>query len=141
MRLRNQLLITWGGLAVLLWAGTLWPIRQTIASNFAHVAGEAFAGTRRGLEAIQAERQERMRQACRLLMNIPELRALIAEDAFEISEDNVASLTERLDDLDEIVGASFVCVLDGQGGLVAQNQGSPWPTLDAAFEYLRAGTQ
>ena len=138
MRLRTKLLITWGGMVVLLWAGTLWPVQQIIERGSANLASEAFAGARQSLDALQAERQRRMRQACRMLMNIPELRALIAEDNFEVSDENRASLTERLDGLTEIAGVTFVCVLDARGRLVAQNQTSPWKTLDGLRDYVAA---
>ncbi len=54
------------------------------------------------LDAVQAERLKQMRQACWLVMNIPQLRALIAEESAELSHSNVESLTERLDGLSEV---------------------------------------
>ncbi len=138
MRLRTKLFITWGSLVVLLWAGTLWPVQRAIKSNFERVADEAFAGMRRSLSAVQAERLDQMRQACRLIMNIPELRALIAEERFEISEDNLASLRERLNALSEMVGADAACVLDTGGGLIAQSAGSPWSSPDDLHDFVGA---
>jgi signal transduction histidine kinase/DNA-binding response OmpR family regulator len=136
MRLRTKLFLIWGGLVLLLWAGTFWPVQRTIASNFAHVASEGFAGTKRSLDAVQAERVKRMRQACRLVMNIPELRALIAEHNYELSQDNLSSLQERLDSLTSMIGVGFVCVLDNRGNLIAQNNKSPWPTLGDLQNYF-----
>ncbi|HEY7118669.1 MAG TPA: response regulator [Tepidisphaeraceae bacterium] len=141
MRFRTKLFATWAGLVLLLWAGTLWPLQRTIASSFDQLASDAFAGTRHSLHGLQAERTMRMRQACLLLMNIPELRALIAEQSFELSEDNRASLVERLDDLTKLVGASFVCVLDGRGTVIAQAQRSPWRTLAELSQYVHASPQ
>ena len=126
MRLRNQLLLAWGGLVVLLWAGTLVPVHATIDANFAAVADDAFNGARRGLAAMQTERTRRMRQACWMVMSVPELRALIAEHSYEISESNLTSLAERLDGIADLVGADFVFVLDNHASLVAQSRRSAW---------------
>ena len=141
MRLRTKLFLTWGGLVLMLWAGTLWPVQRTIASNFANVASEGFAGTKQSLDAVQAERVKRMRQACWLVMNIPELRALIAEHNYELSADNLSSLEERLDSLTDMIGVSFVCVLDNRGNLIAQNRQSPWPTLKGLQDYFAQSPQ
>src|SRR6185312_5673416 len=104
MRLRTKLLLSWGLLVVLLWAGSLWPIQHTIAAHFTQVASSGFDGTRQGLNALQAEHVQRMRQACRLIMTIPGLRALIAEHNYEVSSENHSSLEERLDSLAETTG-------------------------------------
>ncbi len=136
MRLRTKLLLSWGLLVVLLWAGTLWPLQHTIAANFAQMSAAEFDGTRRGLAALQTEHVQRMRQACRLIMTIPGLRALIAEQNIEISSENRSSLDERLDSLADTTGVNFVCVLDSAGRLVAQNRQSPWPTLGGLHDYL-----
>ena len=136
MRLRTKLFIAWGSLTLVLWMATLWPVQRIIASNFDRVADEGFAGTRRSLEAVQAERLKQMHQACWLVMNIPELRALIAEESSELSSINLKNLTERLDGLSELVGVDLVCVLDNRGTLIAQNHGSPWSTVDELSNFL-----
>src|SRR6185312_5646944 len=141
MRLRTKLFVVWGGVVLLMLAGTLWPVQHTIRSSFDGITARGFAGTRRSLQSFQAERVGRMRQAGVLLMNIPELRALIAEQNFEISSDNLASLQERLDSLRDLVGASFICVLDGRASLIAQNHGSPWATLSDVAQYVRKSPQ
>src|SRR5271168_1808189 len=129
MRLRTKLLLSWGLLVLLLWAGSLWPVQRMIDANFSRVAHEEFDGTKRSLNALQVEHEQRMRQACRLVMTIPELRALIAENNYEVSPENRASLEERLDSLTETIGVNFICVLDNRKNLIAQNQQSPWSTL------------
>ncbi len=136
MRLRTKLLLSWGLLVVLLWAGSLWPVQRTIASNFARLANEGFDGTRRSLNAMQAEREQRMRQACRLIMTIPELKALIAEQSGDVKAENRASLEERLDSLAEKVEVNFLCVLDNRGELIAQNDQAFWPTLPVLNKFL-----
>src|SRR6267142_5458854 len=136
MRLRTKLFLAWGSLMLVLWAATLWPVQRTIASNFDRVADEGFAGTRRSLDAVQAERLKQMRQACWLVMNIPELRALIAEQSSELSSTNLESLTERLDALSEMIGVNLVGVLDNRGTLIAENHGSPWATVEALSRHL-----
>jgi signal transduction histidine kinase/CheY-like chemotaxis protein/HPt (histidine-containing phosphotransfer) domain-containing protein len=141
MRLRTKLFLSWGGLLLLMWAGTLWPMQKTIRSNFAKVASEEFSGTTRSLQAVQQERIERMRQACWMVMNIPELRALIAEHNFELSPENLSSLQERLDALTDMINVSFVCVLDNRGNLIAQNRQSPWPTIPVLKDYLATTPQ
>ncbi len=74
-------------------------------------------------------------------MNIPDLRALIAEHNFELAPENLTSLQERLDNLRDVVQVSFVCVLDAHGELVAQNHGSPWPTLGGLQVYMKGSAQ
>ncbi len=141
MRLRTKLLLWWGILVVLLWAGSLWPVQWTIESNFARVASEGFDGTKRSLNALQKEREERMREACRLIMSIPELRALIAEHNFEVRAENTVSLEERLDNLTATIGVNFVCVLDDHRHLIAQNHQSPWRACPASQNYLTQSPQ
>ncbi len=136
MRLRTKLFLTSSVVVLLLWAGTLWPIQRLIGSNFDHVANANFAHARQGLRSLQAQRVAQMRQVGRMLMEIPELRALIAEHNFEVSEDNTNSLRERLDNLSTVMEVPFVCVCDARGSVIAQNGKSPWTTLEQLREYL-----
>src|ERR1700722_18385606 len=136
MRLRNKLFIVCAAVVLLLWAGAWYPVQRVIQSSSDRMAASEFAGARRTLESLQAQRLDKMRQACSLVMNIPELRALIAESNFEIAPENVASLQERLDSLSKIVGVNFFCVLDQRGALIAQNHESPWSSLPELAGYL-----
>ena len=126
---------------LLLWAATLWRVQHSITANFERMADEEFAGARRSVDALQAERLKQMRQACSLVMNIPELRALIAEVSSEISAANVESLNERLDGLSAMVGVDLVCVLDDNGALIAQNRNSPWTTLEQLQRFFSQSPQ
>jgi two-component system sensor histidine kinase/response regulator len=141
MRFRTKLaLISTLGVLVLS-ACTIWPILGVIWSSFDHLASLNFTGMRQGLDSMQAERVSRMRQVGKLIMEIPDLRALIAEDNFEISSDNLASLQDRLNDLSHVVDVGFFCVLDSRGTLIAQNSSSPWPALSDARRYLAQSDQ
>ena len=141
MRFRNKLFISSGVVVLLLWAGTLWPIQRMIASNFDQMANDNFSGTRQSLASQQVEQVNHMRRAGSLVMNIPELRALIAEHNFEVSADNLASLQERLDNMATIVGSRFICVLDSHATLIAQNSTSPWPNVPALRDYIGQSPQ
>ena len=141
MRLRNKFFIVCAAVVVLLWAGTWYPVQRIIQSSSDRLAAGEFAGARRTLESLQAQRLDQMRQACALVMNIPELRALIAESNFEIAPENVSSLQERLDSLSKIVGVNFFCVLDQSGELIAQNRDSPWSSLPELKGYLRGSPE
>jgi two-component system sensor histidine kinase/response regulator len=141
MRLRTHIIITWGGLLILLWAGTFWPVQWLIASNMRSEENARFEQTLRSLRGAESERIERMRQGCRLVMTIPELRALIAEQRYEVSQENLESLTERLDALRELMNASCVCVLDARADVIAQNTGSPWGSLDDLRSFLSDSPQ
>jgi len=141
MRLRTKFFVVCGTVVLLLWAGAWYPVQRTIQSSSDRMAASGFAGARRTLESLQAQRLDQMRQACALVMNIPELRALIAESNFEIAPENAASLQERLDSLSKTVGVDFFCVLDQRGALVAQNHDSPWASLPELEGYLRASPQ
>ena len=136
MPLRSKMLLIWGGFVLLLWAGTLWPVQRTLDATFSRLTSQEFEGTRQGLRALQDERVKRMRQASSLVMNIPELRALIAEHDYELEPANLTSLEERLDALAKTLGAGFVCVLDNRGNVIAQNQASPWSTIAKLHVYL-----
>ena len=105
------------------------------------MAAHGFAAARGDLHRKQAERVREMRQAAAMVMNIPELRALIAEHNFEISSENLESLQERLDNLAVVVGVNFVCVLDARGNVIAQNHKSPWKTVAELNAYLKTSPQ
>jgi signal transduction histidine kinase/CheY-like chemotaxis protein len=141
MRLRTKLFLTSSVVVLLLWASMLWPIQRLIGSNFDHVANANFAHARKGLLTLQAQRVGQMRQVGRMLMEIPELRALIAEHNFEVSEDNLNSLRERLDNLSQVMEVPFVCVCDARGAVIAQNGQSPWKSLDDLRQYLPNSAQ
>jgi signal transduction histidine kinase/CheY-like chemotaxis protein/HPt (histidine-containing phosphotransfer) domain-containing protein len=141
MPFRIKLFISSGVVVLLLWAATLWPIQRMIASNFDQMANDNFSGTRRSLASLQVEQVNHMRRAGSLVMNIPELRALIAEHNFEVSADNLASLQERLDNMATIVGSRFICVLDSRATLIAQNSASPWPNVPALRNYISGSPQ
>src|SRR5215470_800329 len=97
MRFRMKLFLAWGILVLALYAASLWPVHTTIANSFNRIALEGFAGTKQSLRDFQAEQVMRLRQECALVMNIPELRALIAESSAELEPKNLESLQERLD--------------------------------------------
>jgi signal transduction histidine kinase/ActR/RegA family two-component response regulator len=78
-----------------------------------------------------------MRQACQLVVNIPELRALIAEQNHELTPENQASLQERLDYINGVVGATFVVALNQAGTPIALNPRSPWDSTDDLKQFLQ----
>ncbi len=137
MKLRTKLFITWSSMVLALWGGTLWAVHRAVDASFSRVASDAFMRTRRGLIAFEIERMRRMQQAGKLVMNIPELRALIAEDSVELSEENRHSLAERLDDLAPVVGAELVAVVGAGGTLIESNRGSPWGGTRELGEYIK----
>jgi signal transduction histidine kinase/CheY-like chemotaxis protein/HPt (histidine-containing phosphotransfer) domain-containing protein len=141
MRLRTKLFLTWAGIMPLLWIPAFWSIQRTVQARFDQMAQDAFEGTTQGLEGMQKEQIARMRQAGRLVMSIPDLRALIAEQNYELSADNLSSLRERLNYLEDLVGASFVSVLTRDRVCIAQSRRSPWPTLEKVNEYFRDSQQ
>jgi signal transduction histidine kinase/CheY-like chemotaxis protein len=136
MRLRNKLLFWWAAVVLLLVAGMAWPFLHTIHASFDRMSDSNFAGMRQSLHTLQSERLLRMRQAGAMVMNIPELRALIAEHNYEVSSENIASLQERLDSLAETIDVDFACVLDDRGTLIAQNAASPWPSLKDLSQFF-----
>src|SRR5687767_14579852 len=105
MRFRTKLFFAWAALMLPLWVGALVSVQRVMQSRLERMAGESFAGIKHGLDGAQKERIARMRQATRLVVSIPELRALIAENNYELSETNLDSLQERLDTIAELVGA------------------------------------
>jgi signal transduction histidine kinase/DNA-binding NarL/FixJ family response regulator len=141
MQFRTKLFLTSSSIVLLLWAGAWWPIQRMVSANFDRMANDNFTGTRQSLHSMQVEQIDRMRQAGKMVMNIPELRALIAENNTEVSTENMASLQDRLDNLAGIVESQFICVLDNRGTLIAQNSTSPWKNLAGLKEFLAASKQ
>ena len=128
--------LVWGGFATVLLTGASWAVQRTLEANFTNLSSQALFATRQSVHAMQTEHVKRMRQASSLVMNSPELRALIAEHTDEFSPDNLASLEERLDSLARMLDAGFVCVLDDRGNAIAQSRGSPWHNIPALRQYL-----
>jgi signal transduction histidine kinase/CheY-like chemotaxis protein len=141
MRVSTKLFFTSAAAVLLLWLGAFALIQNVVRLQIEQMAHEAFEGTKQSLATMQAARIDRMRQAGRLVMNIPELRALIAEQSGELTDANRASLSERLDYLRGVLGASFLCVLGNHADVTAQSTGSPWPTVDQANAYCGATVQ
>jgi len=141
VRFRTRLFAAWGLLALLLYASSLAPIHRTISASFDRIARDSFDGTKQSLRGIQAEQVTRMRQECVLIMNIPELRALIAESSSELTADNIASLNERLDSLANVVGVPAIFILDQRGAVVAQRNPAPWGTLAGLRTFLAQSAQ
>jgi signal transduction histidine kinase/DNA-binding response OmpR family regulator len=136
MQFRSKLLLCWAATVLLLMAGTLWPLSRAVQSSFDRMTDARFGATRQNLRALAAERIDRMRQAGMLVMNIPELRALIAEHNVELTPENIASLQERLDSLAQLVGVRSVAVIDAHGTPVAQNGTSPWQDVEKLKNFL-----
>jgi signal transduction histidine kinase/DNA-binding response OmpR family regulator len=141
MRLRTKLFASWVALTLVLWAGASWAIQRTVETSVAARARQGFARTKRSLEHVQLERVRQIRQAGLLLMNIPMLRALIAENRYELTPENLASLEERLDYFKTVVDTSFVCALDVDGAPIAQSQRSPWTTVAELDDFLLESIQ
>jgi HAMP domain-containing protein len=141
MRLRTKLFLTYGLAVLVLLVAMTWPIQLLVAANFDRLADHDFTGTRQGLRGLQSEHVERLRQIGTMVMEIPELRALIAEHNFEVSSDNLNNLQDRLNSLTSVMGVGFICVLDGHGTIVAQNAGSPWASLADIREFAAHSTQ
>jgi signal transduction histidine kinase/CheY-like chemotaxis protein len=137
MHFRSKLLLCWAATVLLLMTGTLWPFSHAVQSSFDRMTDAAFDATRHDLRDLTAERIDRMRQAGTLVMNIPELRALIAEHSVELTPDNIASLQERLDSLAQLVGMTSVVVIDAHGTPVAQNGASPWQDVKTLQAFLK----
>ncbi len=128
--------LVWGGFATVLLTGASLAVQHTLEANFTNLSSQALFATRQSVHAMQDERVKRMQQASSLVMNNPELRALIAEHTDEFSPDNLASLEERLDSMARMLDAGFVCVLDDRGNAIAQSHGSPWPNVPDLRQYL-----
>lgn len=138
MRLRTKIFLGWVVLTLLLWGGAFWTIRRSVEQTFNSMADEAFVGINRGLRQMYIERVSGMRQACQLVINIPELRALIAEQNYELVAENQDSLRERLDYVNNVVEATFLCALNASGTPVAMNRGSPWKSPAELDRFLTA---
>ena len=136
MQLRTKLFLTSSSIVLLLWAGAWWPIQHMISANFDRLATDNFTATRQSLHTLQAEQISRMHQIGAMVMEIPELRALIAEHNFELSADNLTSLQDRLDNLSTVIESKFICVLDNRGSLITQNTHSPWKTNADLKKYI-----
>jgi signal transduction histidine kinase/DNA-binding response OmpR family regulator/HPt (histidine-containing phosphotransfer) domain-containing protein len=118
-----------------LWIGALISVQRVMHERLERMASDSFSGIKHGLEGAQKERIARMRQATRLVVSIPELRALIAEHNYELNADNGNSLQERLDTISSLVGASFVAVLDRRQVLIAQSKNPAWASLAELNDY------
>src|SRR5579859_1902669 len=141
MRFRTRLFFAWAGLGTMLWLGTLWPVQRTIGAAFDRVFADDFAATRHSLDVLQSEHVARMRQVGRMVTNIPELRALIAEAAGELDAENRKSLVERLSSISALVNADCVFVLDARQTLTAQSSKSPWEKLSGLNDFLSNTTE
>jgi signal transduction histidine kinase/CheY-like chemotaxis protein/HPt (histidine-containing phosphotransfer) domain-containing protein len=141
MRFRTKLFAAWGILVLVLWTSSMLLVRSEVSSGFTQVAHDAFRGTKQSLQGRQADQVTHMRQACGLVMNIPELRALIAESGTELTADNIDSLQERLDSLSQVVGVRSIFVLDKRATLIAQSADSPWQTLPRLRSFLKETPQ
>jgi signal transduction histidine kinase len=138
MRFRTKVFFGWAALTICLLTGTFFAMRRSVETSFARMSEETFAGINRGMRHLYLERVSSMQRACDLLVNIPELRALIAEHNYELSRENQASLQDRLDDIGKIVGATFVLALDRSGVPIAQNKVSPWSSSAGLGAYLKS---
>jgi hypothetical protein len=125
-------------MAILLWSGVFYAVQGPLQSNFDRSSHRSFVATKSALSRMQEERSARMRQACSLVMQIPELRALIAEHSYELQAGYSSSLEERLDHLTEVVDAGFVCALGPDAMLIAGSRLTPWRDGVAFGEYVGA---
>ena len=141
MRLRTKLFLTFAITLLVLWVGAFFLIQRAVRSRIDQMAQEEFEGTKQGLAELQQDRVERLQEVGSLVMNIPELRALIAEENFEISQDNLASLKERLDHLQGVVGASFLAVLDARQKVIAQSNLAPWSSAEEMNQFCASAPQ
>jgi signal transduction histidine kinase/CheY-like chemotaxis protein len=141
MRLRTKLFLTSASILVLLWVSAFFSIHHIVKTRFDQLARDNFSDTQRGLEQIQKQRVAQMRQAGRLVMSIPDLRALIAEQNSELSEANRLSLQERLDYLKNVLRAGFISVLNNQEQCVAQSHDAPWSTTAQADQFNTSSPQ
>ncbi len=138
MRFRTKVFFGWAALTLCLLTGTFFAMRRSVETSFARMSEETFAGINRGMRHLYLERVSSMQQACDLMVNIPELRALIAEQNYELSRENQASLQDRLDDVGRVVGATFVVALDRSAIPIAQNKQSPWSSSTKLSAYLKS---
>lgn len=136
MRFRTKLFVAWVGVMLVLWGGAFWAIHISVKDSFDEVDQETFAGISRGLREQYRDSVESLQDACELVMNIPDLRALIAEQNSEFAASNEESLRERLNYLNKVVGADFVVALKASAAPIAQNDKSPWATIDDLDTFL-----
>ncbi|MEX0886711.1 MAG: ATP-binding protein [Phycisphaeraceae bacterium] len=139
MRLRTRIFLAWAVLALVLWVGMFWLVETTVTASFDHRARDSFVRTRQALQRISQERTERMVEVGSLLMQIPELRALIAEHSYELQHAFSSSLQERLDYLADVVDASFIVALNAEGALIAAGGQLPEADPERIEAYLREG--
>ncbi len=130
MRFRTKLFLASVAVMLVLSAGAFWSINRSVKRSFTELDRQSFSGISRALQRRYRERVETLQDNCRLVMNIPDLRALIAEQNFELSVNNAESLRERLTYLNTVVGTDFVLALDQSLRPIAQNEASPWSTTD-----------
>lgn len=141
MHRQTRVILTWGVLLILLWAAAFLSVRWAIG---VHTRSADDARAHRALLSLwsaEAQRMQRMRQGARLMMTVPEMRALAGETHGGVSEENIGTLTGRLDALRALVDASCVCVLDSTAAAVAQNSGSPWGSLEELRSFLEHSPQ
>ncbi len=137
MRFRTKIFLGWAALTLCLLTGTFFAMRRSVETSFARMSEETFAGIDRGMRHLYLERVSSMQQACDLMVNIPDLRALIAEQNYELSRDNQASLQDRLNDVSGIVGATFVATMDRSGIPIAENKLAPWSSPAELGTFLK----
>jgi signal transduction histidine kinase/ActR/RegA family two-component response regulator len=137
MRFRTKLFFGWVALTLVLWGGAFFAIRRSVEQSFNRMADETFYGIHHRLQRLFAERVSTMRQACELIVNIPELRALIADQNYELAAENQDSLRERLDYLNDMVGATFLCALNDDAQPLAVNRTSPWRSPSRLIEFIQ----
>jgi signal transduction histidine kinase/DNA-binding NarL/FixJ family response regulator len=138
MRFRSKLFCSWVGLTLVLWCGAYFGIRASVQRGYERMARARLSMIDGGLKRLYLDRASDMYRACNLVTNIPELRALIAEQSYEFVPENLASLQERLDYLAGVVGVNFVVALSRNQTPIAQNRSSPWPTLADLDAYCRS---
>jgi signal transduction histidine kinase/ActR/RegA family two-component response regulator len=136
MRFRTKLFLGWVLLTLALWGGAFFAIRRSVEQSFNRMADDTFIGIHHGLQQLYVERVSSMRQACELVVNIPELRALIAEQNYELAPENQESLRERLDYVNDVVGATFLCALNENAAPLALSKSSPWAASSDFHEYI-----
>src|SRR5262249_49083256 len=136
-----KLFLVWAVTVLIPLAAIAWPLTRALRQSSERGALASFAGTSQSLASVQAARVSRMRQAGVLVMNIPELRALVAESNVELDAGHVSSLRERLDYLAGQLDVRFMCLLDSGGQPIAQNSDSPWRGIEALDKYSEESAQ
>ena len=136
MRFRTRLFVSLIGMMLVLWCGAFWVVHRSVQNSFETLDRRAFAGIIRGLREHYNNRTESLLNACELVMNIPDLRALIAEQNSEFAADNVASLEERLSHLEGLIECDFVLAFDASLLPIAQSGRAPWPHVKQLDSFL-----